>query len=225
MSFTNIPTEQTTAATDVVLAALAFVASLTLHHTSHKHDPKKSRIWEWAFGLLAIAAFFGAIAHGFKMTDRMNFILWQPINFTLGLTMALIATGVTYDLKESHLPRTIMLVFLAAGIIFYTITLFVSGSFIVFILYEAMVMLFALISYIALSIRKKRNGYSLMALGITVSIIAAGCQTIHSIGFRIFWEFDNNGLFHLIQMPGILLLLSGLRKGIVVSQIPERSSR
>jgi hypothetical protein len=224
MSFTNIPTEQTTAFTDLVLAALAFIASLTLQRTCHSHDPKKSWIWTWAFGLLAIAAFFGAIAHGFKMTDRMNFIFWQPINFALGLTMAFIATGVAYDLKERSLPRIIMPVFLATGMTFYAITLLVSGSFIVFILYEAIVMLFALVSYIILSIRKKRNGYPLMALGIIVSMIAAVCQTINSIGFRFFWEFDNNGLFHLIQMPGILLLLSGLRKGIAASQIPERSS-
>ena len=34
----------------------------------------------------------------------------------------------------------------------------------------------------------------------------------------IFWYFDNNGVFHLIQMVGVLLLLRGLKIGLAVKK-------
>jgi hypothetical protein len=108
-----------------------------------------------------------------------------------------------------------ILVFPAAGMIFYSITLIVRGTFIVFILYEAIVMLFALISYVVLSFRKKGAGYFLMACGIMLSIVAAACQAINSIRFTFIWEFDHNGVFHIIQIAGLFFLLFGLRSGFL----------
>jgi hypothetical protein len=216
MSITDIPTEQTTAVTDLILAVLALIVSFIIYNIGYPRNLKKARLWVWAFRLLAIASFFGAAAHGFKMTEHTNFILWQPINLALGLTIALFAAGVVYDLKGDSLPRAIVPVFLAAGMIFYVVTVLVPGTFIVFILYEAIVMLFALISYLVLSFRKKHNGYWLMVMGIVLSITAAGIQATSSIRFTLIWEFDHNGVFHLIQMLGLVFLLSGLRSGFLL---------
>jgi hypothetical protein len=30
------------------------------------------------------------------------------------------------------------------------------------------------------------------------------------------WQFDQNGLYHLIQMVGVVLLLVGLRMGLLI---------
>jgi hypothetical protein len=224
MAFTDIPTEQTTAVTDIILALLALIVSMIVCYTGHRRDPKKARIWTWAFGLLAIASAFGAVAHGIKMTEHMNFFLWQPINFALGLTIALFAAGVVYDLKGTSIPRFLIPVFLAAGMIFYFITIFIPGTFIVFILYEALAMMFALISYVVISIRKKRTGYWLMAVGIMISIIAAGFQATTSMRFTFIWEFDHNGIFHIIQIAGLFFLLLGLRSDFLSRPFSQNPS-
>jgi hypothetical protein len=49
-----------------------------------------------------------------------------------------------------------------------------------------------------------------MVAGIFITILAAVIQATGKAGKAIFWYFDNNGVFHLIQMFGIVLLLAGL---------------
>jgi hypothetical protein len=94
LQITDIPTEQTTAATDMVLAILAFIVTIMVHHSGKGIDLKKTRIWVWVFGLLAFASADGAIAHGFQMSKLANFLLWQPLNLSLVLTIVLFAAGV-----------------------------------------------------------------------------------------------------------------------------------
>lgn len=223
MSIIDIPTEQTTAVTDVFLAMMALIVSIIVYHIGHLRDMKKALIWTWAFSLLAVAAIFGAAAHGFQMTERTNFILWQPINLSLGLTVALFSAGVVYDLKGFELPRVIIPAFIVTGLGFYFMTILFPGAFIVFILYEAVAMLFALVAYLTLSFRKKNSAYWFMAAGILISIIASGIQATNSIRFTLVWEFDHNGIFHLVQMIGLVFLLLGLRSSFLTHSVTKRT--
>jgi hypothetical protein len=223
MIIIDIPTEQTTAVTDVFLAMMALIVSIIVYHIGHLRDMKKALIWTWAFSLLAVAAIFGAAAHGFQMTERTNFILWQPINLSLGLTVALFSAGVVYDLKGFELPRVIIPAFILTGLGFYFMTILFPGAFIVFILYEAVAMLFALVAYLTLSFRKKNSAYWFMAAGILISIIASGIQATNSIRFTLVWEFDHNGIFHLVQMIGLVFLLLGLRSSFLTHSVTKRT--
>ena len=99
ISIIDSPTEQTTAVTYICLALLALTVSLVVYNIGHSRDPKKAIIWTGAFGLLTVASIFGAAAHGFKMSEQTNFILWQPINLSLDLTIALFVAGAVYDLR------------------------------------------------------------------------------------------------------------------------------
>ncbi|MFH1936313.1 MAG: hypothetical protein ABIK52_01965, partial [Bacteroidota bacterium] len=143
MTLIDVPTEQTTAATDVVLALVAIMASVLTCRAGKVTNPKKGKIWAWAFGLLAFAAMTGAVAHGFQMSTRLNYILWQPLNLALGLTVSMFVVGVVYDLTRGSLPNVVLPVMIATGSAFYLITLLVPGTFLVFILYEAVAMIFA----------------------------------------------------------------------------------
>ncbi|MEA3478401.1 MAG: hypothetical protein U9R60_09500 [Bacteroidota bacterium] len=210
MNFIDIPTEQTTAATDFILGILAVWSAYKIYKAGHHSSPVKARIWKWVFILLALAAFFGAIAHGFQMDERINFILWQPLNFALGLGISLFAAGAILDLRQGSMPGGIVPGLLALGFIFYFITVLIPGTFLVFIIYEAVVMLFALIAYIVLASGQQLNGAWWMVSGIFISIIAAVIQATGSVKIMVFWEFDHNGIFHVVQMFGIILLLKGL---------------
>jgi hypothetical protein len=221
MRFIDIPTEQTTAVTDVILAVCAFVFSIIVCRIGRSHDRKKALIWTWAFGLLALASALGAAAHGIAVTKETNFIIWQPINLALGLTIALFVTGVMYDMREFSLSRGYIPVFLGVGVIFYLITLLVNAGFFIFILYESIAMIFALVSYIILAIRKKHKSFWLMAAGIFVTIIAAVIQAAGTIHVKVIWEFDQNGLFHILQVVGLVFLFSGVYSELLSRKFTE----
>ena len=218
------PTELTTAVTDFLLALFSMVVLLIVYSIGHSRDPKKTRIWVWAFGLLTVASLFGAAAHGFKMSERMNFILWQPINLSLGLTIALFVAGVVYDLRKFSIPFALIIALLTIALVFYLITILVPGSFAIFIIYESVAMLFALTSYLILSFREKKKGYWFMSAGILVTMIAAAIQATGSINFKLVWEFDHNGIFHLVQIIGLFFLLTGLRFGFLSQSFPGKES-
>jgi hypothetical protein len=211
MEFIDIPTEQTTAATDLLLALVALASVVYLARVGKGRDPWKARIWSWAFGLLTFASAMGAVAHGFKMSEQLNRLLWQPLNLALGLTIAMFAVGVVYDRWGHAISKRVLPILVAVGVVFFGVTVVIPGSFLVFILYEAAAMLFALAVYVLLAARKQLAGAAVMAAGILITIVAAAIQASGAVFVKIIWEFDFNGIFHLIQVVGVVVLVAGLR--------------
>ena len=104
---------------------------------------------------------------------------------------------------------------LLTGLGFYLATSIYPGIFLVFVVYEGLALIFALGAYIFLSVRGELEGAGLMAAGILVSIIAAAIQAKKSICIRLIWQFDHNGIYHLVQVAGLVLLLIGLRWSVL----------
>jgi hypothetical protein len=215
MEIIDIPTEQTTAATDALVAFIAAAFAVMLSIEGGRSDRTKGRIWSATLGLLAVAAALGAIAHGFQMSARTNELLWMPLNLVLGVTVALFVVGAVYDLLSFSLPRLLVPILLAVGVTFFVVTVLIPGSFLVFVIYEAIAMLFALVVYIVLAARQTLRGAAMMAVGVLVSIVAVAVQATGAVRFTLIWEFDHNGAFHLIQLVGLVLLLIGLRADLV----------
>ncbi len=216
MKFIDIATEQTTAITDVILALLALGGTLYLRQIGQS-DPWKANLWAWAFGLLALAAGLGAIAHGFQMSETVNQWFWRPLNLALGLVIALFVVGVLYDLWGLPQAQRALPIVIAMGIVFFGVTLVRPGSFMVFIIYEAIAMLFALGAYGWLATTGRLAGAGWMAAGVLVTIIAAVVQASwngQDNPLTLIWQFDQNGLYHLIQTVGVVLLLVGLRAAL-----------
>ena len=76
-------------------------------------------------------------------------------------------------------------------------------------------MLFALGGYIWLARQGQLEGAGLMATGVLVTIIAAGFQASDTILLNFIWQFDHNGVYHLVQMVGIVWLVIGLRQALL----------
>ncbi len=100
---------------------------------------------------------------------------------------------------------------LVVGVGFFLFTLWKPGTFMTFIAYEALAMLFALGVYAYLFFTAALAGAGWMLAGVLVTISAAVVQATGKAGKSIFWYFDNNGVFHLIQMAGMVLLFMGLK--------------
>lgn len=202
------PYERITAWTDVALGLLSGYFAFQLAQVSGF----KAQVWAWTFDLLAFSSFLGAIAHGFEMSQKANDRWWMPLNLSLGLALGLFVIGALFDLSGESVARMVLPIMLAVGVGFFLFTLWKPGSFMTFIAYEAVAMLFALGVYGYLLFTGKLAGAGWMVAGISVTILAAVVQATGKAGRGIFWYFDNNGVFHLIQMAGVILLFVGLAK-------------
>ncbi len=202
--------EQMTALTDVALGILSSYAAFQVLQFSGF----RSAVWGWAFGLLAFSAFVAALAHSFEMTQKTNERLWMPINLSLGWVLSLFVVGALIDLSGDAMARTALPAALIVGLLFFVITVLRPGSFMTFIAYEAVAMLFSLGVYVFIFFQGTLLGAGWMLAGVFVTILAAVVQALGKAGKSIVWYFDNNGVFHLIQMIGIVLLLVGLRMSL-----------
>ena len=211
MQWIDIETELTTAVTDLLLAAVAVYAIVTVLRTRRAQSVKqRAAVWAIAFGFIAVAALLGFFAHGFVLTEEAEYYLWQPLYLSLGLAMSFFAIGVIIDLVDRPVPAPLVGAFIATGVGFYALTLFLPGGFLIFIVYEAGLLIFALVSYAILFARRRARYAGWMLAGIGVSIAAAAIQASGIVSFRLIWEFDHNGVFHLVQIVGVLLLVRGI---------------
>jgi hypothetical protein len=217
MKYVKDPTEQSTAITDILLAlvALGGILVLTLNITNSA-ELWKITIWSAAFGLIGLAAALGAAAHGLVISRTVHDRIWQLLNISLALAVSLFVAGVVYDLWGLTVCFKALPVMLAAGLGFFGVTLLYPGIFFVFIVYEGLALIFALSAYIYLALRGEPAGAAFMATGILISILAAGIQAKKSISLTVIWQFDHNGIYHILQMVGLLLLLIGLQKSLLV---------
>lgn len=198
--------EQMTALTDLILGLLAGYAVIQLA----QRTGFKSQIWMWAFALLALASFLGALAHGFEMTQKTNDLIWKPLNLFLGLALGLFVVGAVLDLSGEESARRILPFMLTLGVVFFFVTLIYPSNFLTFILYEGVAMIFALSVYVFLFYKGTLPNSGWMSFGIFVTIIAAIVQAFGQTGKSMLWHFDNNSMFHFIQMFGLVLLFAGL---------------
>ncbi len=200
------PYERITAWTDIFMGALAGLIAYQLSQISGF----KYSVWMWVFALLAFSSILGAIAHGYEMSKKVNDRLWMPINLSLGLALGLFVVGALFDLSGEAVARKVLPVMLALGFGFFLVTVWKPGTFMTFIAYEAIAMFFALGVYGYLFFASTWVGVGWMLFGVLVTIIAAVVQATGKAGKGIIWYFDNNGVFHLIQMLGMGLLYIGL---------------
>jgi multisubunit Na+/H+ antiporter MnhB subunit len=134
----------------------------------------------------------------------------MPINLSLGLTLGLFVVASLFDLGGEQLARVALPIMLAVGVGFFLFTLWKPGTFMTFLAYEALAMIFALGAYGYLFFNDSLAGAGWLAVGILVTILAALVQATGKAGKGIVWYFDNNGVFHVVQMLGLVLLWLGL---------------
>ncbi|NNJ09560.1 hypothetical protein EKD04_004395 [Chloroflexales bacterium ZM16-3] len=207
------PTERTTAATDALIAAISLRYAAELIGRRPRHSWKAS-VWAGTFATLGLSGALGAVVHGLELSPRRREILWRPLTLILGVTVALFAVGAVGDLLGERAARRALpgLLLSAGGL--YVASQRLQRGFLIFIIYEAAAMLFALGAYARLAQAGRFDGAQQMAAGVLISIIAASIQS-SSLELTIFGvPLDHNGLFHIVQIAGLPLLAAGLRAAL-----------
>ncbi len=204
------PTERTTAATDAIIAAMALGYARSLLG----RRGWRARVWAWAFGGLGLGAALGAGSHGLRMGERAHAALWRGIYLSLGLTVALFAVAATADGWGERAGRRALPAALLAALGFYGASQRLGRGFLVFVVYEAAALLYALGVYARLARGGRLDGAELTAAGILISLIAAGVQASPLRLTVLGLPFDHNGLFHLVQIAGLPVLAAGVEAGL-----------
>lgn len=212
MLLTESPTELTTGATDAVLAIECVVVMVCLRRAAPAGQWRAS-LWCWVFGLMAFSSFLGAVAHGLMLPNSTRDALWIPLYLSLGVLIALFMVGAIHDWRGRMVAAPLVPWSVGAGAAFFGSTEFFSGAFVVFVLYEATVMAGALAIYSFLAATRRLKGAGVVAAGILLNLFAAGLQA-SDVSVRILFQFDHNGVFHLVQMAATATLGLGLGIGM-----------
>lgn len=197
----------TTAATDGLLG-LAVVAGLGWLHRRTPPSWRRS-VWTTGLALFAVAAVLGVIAHGLELEPRVRKLMWQPLWISLGVAAACFAAGALADWRGELAARRTLPWLLGAAALFYAATWFSGGAYLMFVLFETAVLVFALVAYITLA-TAGRPGATSMIVGLVLSLVGGAVQASR-LSIHVGWELDHNGLYHLIQLVGVLFIIIGLR--------------
>jgi hypothetical protein len=210
MELVGEATERTTAATDALLAIASAAAFVLIRRRT---PPSFGRaVWLGALLCMIAASVIGAPVHGLALPASTRELLWQPLYLALGATMALFVVGAARDWRGDRAGRRLLAPMLLVALAFYGVTRATGGDFLAFVVYEAAALLFALVVYGWLATGPRRAGAGAMAGAMAVSLAAGAVQAADLGTVRFVWEFDHNGVFHLIQLAGVALLLIGLSR-------------
>jgi hypothetical protein len=213
LQFNPIVTEQTTAATDLLLGAVALVL-LFLLLRERGDDRLKKLYWANLYGFLAIASFLGTIVHGLELSKSAKALIWQPLYMSLGIVIACFVLGSIHELWDRRVSKRLIPWMLAIAFGFYVITVIVPGSFFIFLIYEGIGVLVSLTIYLYLCAQPGRNDAYWMVAGIFVTIVAAIVEASGTARVTLMWEFDHNGIFHILQIPGLIFIFLGVRASL-----------
>jgi len=210
MQINPVATELTTAATDLLLTLAALFSALYLRRF-RRLDGWKSTLWLVVLGALAVGSGVAAAAHGLVVPAQWLGWLWGLIYLALGIVVSGIAVAAVYDLKGVAMARRAIWVMGVLVLLFLLLVKLVGGDFRPFIIFEGLAMLMALSFYAYLALVRGRRDARWMSAGIATTLVAALMQLLHLGAFVWIWPFDHNGAFHLVQLPGLLFIVLGLR--------------
>jgi hypothetical protein len=199
---------QVSALTDLLLACLAFFLAWAL---SARPAQARSAAWYWrgAMFFLALAALLGGVDHGFVEPAGLDRAPVQRLTWgVLGLmTSAVLLTLGAQFFGPARQRRVAGLA--VVQLLAYLVAVLVVGSFLVVVVNYLPVILALLAFNLYALWRGNGDGSLAMVLGILVQLLASGVQALR---IDAFGPIDHDGLYHLISMPGIVLLYFGGRR-------------
>ena len=195
-----------TAITNFVLAAQAlFLAGLLVEAPK----ARMSAAWHWggAMFLLGLAALLGGIDHGFIEPAGLPRFWIQRLTWLAlgGTTFFIVRTIAAQFLSKTQAKAISRLAW--AQLLVYTAAVFAIDSFLVAVVNYALVLVWLLFMNLA-HLRDGRGSWQMVAGTCTLFLASA----VQAMGIDMFSPVDHDGLYHLISMPGLVLLYFGGRR-------------
>lgn len=187
---------------DILLGTVCFLFAWLLY--------KQANRWAGVFTALALATFFGAAYHGFINTTSVWWgdVLWTVTLFWFALTSVLL-------IYESFGRRRSLLAWLSAGLLIYMgWAIMASEAFMWALLLQGAALVALVIRYVVVYRRSINNPVriklDILLVGfIALNIVAITLQQL-KVDFGL--GISHNTVFHIIELPVMLLLYLFVRK-------------
>jgi uncharacterized protein DUF6962 len=182
--------EPTTVITDYALGLVSAWVAIRL--LGNREISQK--LWGVAFAALAAGAFLGGTWHGFVRSD----LLWKAAVLSVGVA----SFGMVAGSARATMASKVLPVLAAIKLAAYLGWMLLHDEFIYVVLDTGI----ALLVVAALHLWKW-NGPILA--GVALSVIAG---LVQASGFKLHEHFNQNDLYHVIQMVAVVLLYQGAKR-------------
>lgn len=204
-----IISEPVTTLTDYAIAGEALIfAGLLLkpNRKSFLHPPVL--FWAAAFVGVAIAACCGGTYHGFGLSLSMDvkWGLWRGMIYALSFTSGCMLAAAVSDLPRGAQAWGWGAIALKSAIYLSWTVLHPNFIYIIVDYLSAMILILALQLRTTNQQANEQNSSSWIIAGVLGSLVAAGVQ---GIGFKGAKYFNQNDLYHLVQMVALYFFYRG----------------
>lgn len=199
--------EPITALTDFLLAGAAAWFALHMYRASLVQRQRGLRIWSLAFATVAIAAFLGGIWHGLRpfLYPFVERGLWFAIVGCIGIASCLLVVGTAVACTGPR-PRALLVAFSGGKLVSYLAWIAQNQDYL-FVMIDAVVSLLIVLTLLSRSAWAGQfGGLRLFLIGLLVGLLGA---TLRQLGVSPHEQFDENDLFHLIQIASLWFLYRG----------------
>lgn len=195
--------EPTTVLTDYALAAVALALAWRLART---RPSLPARLWAAAFAVLAAAAVAGgtwhAIPRGFL--PELRELLWSVTYLAIGLADLLLLAGAATAALRGR-ARLVALALACTRLVVYVPWLLARRDFTVVTLEFGVTL--ALLAALGLALLWRREPAAVAVLAGAAVTLAGGLALALRVSLHP--HFNNNDLFHVVQMAGLWLFFRG----------------
>ena len=159
----------------------------------------KSKPWKYFYLFMCIDSFMGVIAHGIKMSQKTNDIIWIILSILFTITINLLL----YVFKNIKIKNVIILSSILSVIML--IQLFLNSNYLLtFVIY--VLIAFLIIIYSVIKSNYKNQKYYL--IGFIVQIIGG----ILMLFKTKIWILNHNGICHLFTVLTLIIFYLGIQK-------------
>ena len=199
--------EPMTMITDYLLGALTLYLAFKLIREGKSVRQRSIVIWGLSFVATGIAAMIGGTSHGFALYfgTVTKAVIWTATLFTIGFASLFLLSAVIIATFKKPLRDWLIAVTVVKFLLF-SVWIFAHSEF-KYVIYDYVP---AMIGVLILQIYGRYNHGDKSALWIIAGIlISFGAAAVQQSGFTLHEHFNNNDLYHVIQMGAVFLLYKG----------------
>lgn len=198
--------EPASSVTDFALGVLAVSAALMIARKEHVNHH-----WKLSFLFMGFAAILGGVHHGFLDPEgKQGAVSWGVISLSIAVAISFLLSATIASVLGHGRGRSLMVIRGISLLAFLIIVILGRATITTLVITEGVAMLMVVLLWLH-AWRLEQPGVALVLLAILASVLAAGVRG-SSAHITLGWEFDANALYHLAQMPGIILLYVAVRR-------------
>ncbi|MCP4138334.1 MAG: hypothetical protein GY754_45655 [bacterium] len=201
-------TERTTAITDLMVTILCLIFSYLLYAVN-----QEPTFWFWAFLIMSINRFLGAIVHGIELDEMYHNDMSVISSIFIAAFFTLVLIAAINDIWGAQAVTDNIYRIIIFDILFLGTTRlkYFRDSFVPRIIFTLVISIFCIAAYLAYASQYNHYAPILISLGFLAAIIGGVVRSMKSIKLNIkSFQLDNNGVYHLLLIISFILMFKGV---------------